>query len=348
MGFFKRLFGQKDVEEVPNTSPKAADAAPPPGHVIEIDTDPTPPPAKSMPPLENLQTKPLDAAELEKHTAETAETYGQTRPLPDLEADEDGVIPSAIYGIEYAKATNPGRTRPNNEDAYLTIDTALESTGTRDPFGVYIVADGMGGHEHGEQASILAAKTIAWCVMDALYMPMLSDRDPDQTPAQTLQEAMHQANLAVKRDVPDGGTTATVAVIQGSLLHIGHVGDSRAYLIKDGIMERLTRDHSLVARLVEIGQMTEDEARVRSDRNRLYQGIGLNEQLDVHQISRQLTSGSQIVMCSDGLWDMVPEEDILSIVLGASTLQQACQVLIEKANNNGGNDNITVILLRIK
>jgi protein phosphatase len=133
----------------------------------------------------------------------------------------------------------------------------------------------------------------------------------------------------------------------GDLAYIGHVGDSRAYIIDKNNIEQLTRDHSLVRRLIELEQLTEEEALEHPQRNVLYRAIGQNETIDVDAITRRLQPGSRLLICSDGLWNLVPTEEIKSVVFSSSSPQQACEQLVKLANDRGGPDNISVILVKI-
>ncbi|MCC6904326.1 MAG: serine/threonine-protein phosphatase [Anaerolineae bacterium] len=325
MSFFQRLFGQRK----PQAPPAVTESTPPKPEPKQAP--PAPAPVQPDPDTEPMPRQPAVTEPL---------SLGQTRPLNIV--DDATSYSTLVFG----QGSHKGRLREGNEDTFLTLVGMVESSELRLPFGIFVVADGMGGHEHGERASILAAKTITWNVMDRIFMPVFADQEPDEAIQSALEEAMHEANLVVKRDVPDGGTTSTVAVIRGNSIHIAHVGDSRAYLYHDKMLERLTRDHSLVGRLVEIGQMTEEEAKHRSDRNKLYQGIGLNDALDVHQVTRIIPPGSQLLLCSDGLWDVVEEDQMVSIITATPDANEACNKLIDMANENGGPDNITVLLIR--
>ena len=159
---------------------------------------------------------------------------------------------------------------------------------------------------------------------------------------------MDAANRAVSVGVPDGGgTTLTCALVIGQQVVLSHVGDSRAYIITDESFEQLTRDHSLVQRLQELGQLSAAEAAIHPQRNVLYRAIGQGEGLEVDVDSRRLPSGALILLCSDGLWGLVPDERILSIVRQNATLQSACEALVAAANAAGGPDNITAVMVKL-
>ena len=157
---------------------------------------------------------------------------------------------------------------------------------------------------------------------------------------------MSDANDAVVERVPGGGTTLTVVLLLGKYLTIGHVGDSRAYLISDNGLKVITRDHSLVERLRELGQLSEDEAAVHPQRNVLYRAVGQGGNLEVDVLSHPIPDSGYLLICSDGLWGVVPDPEIQSIILKAPHPQIACEQLIKAANSAGGPDNITAILVQ--
>ena len=242
-----------------------------------------------------------------------------------------------------------GIERSHNEDALLVMTSQLTGTHPLPNFGLFVVADGMGGHRAGEVASAVSIRTVARMLTQETVMQLLkNDHDELETPLQDLlREALEEANRAVVEEVPGGGTTLTAAVMLGPQLTIGHVGDTRAYYIRDGKSEILTRDHSLVERLKELGQLTPEEASVHPQRNVLYRAIGQGANLEVDVLTHPLPKGGgHLLICSDGLWGVVPDENILRIVNNAPHPQIAAQQLVTAANSAGGPDNITVILVR--
>jgi serine/threonine protein phosphatase PrpC len=148
--------------------------------------------------------------------------------------------------------------------------------------------------------------------------------------------------------VAGGGTTLTAALILGDQITIAHVGDSRAYILSaEGELHTLTRDHSLVNRLYELGQITAEEAAVHPQRNVLYRALGQGEAFDADVSTAPLPYSGFLLLCSDGLWGVIPEKEIIHLILAAPTPQQACQSLVEAANQAGGQDNITALLVRV-
>jgi PPM family protein phosphatase len=240
--------------------------------------------------------------------------------------------------------------RGNNEDAALAILINAELTGNPPPLGLFVVADGMGGHQDGEHASSITARTLAQFIVNDVVLPQLEEREPSsdqKTIPEVLSEAMAAANALVQEEVPGGGTTATCAVIRGDLVYVAHVGDSRAYLFVDGNLEVVTRDHLLVRRLQELGQLTAQEADMHPQRNVLYRAIGQTETLEVDAATRRLTPSSRLLLCSDGLWGVIGDDGIRTILLEYSDPQEACDHLIELANASGGQDNITAVMVQM-
>jgi serine/threonine protein phosphatase PrpC len=256
------------------------------------------------------------------------------------------VTPQLIAGF----AQSVGKQRDHNEDALFTLTTTLISDTRQIPFGLYIIADGMGGHEHGEVASAIAIRAMAGYVVRELYLPIfnLIDRPPRHSVQETMEMGVEEAHDSVLKKNLGGGTTLTAALILGERMTIAHVGDSRAYLIDmDRNVEVLTRDHSFVTRLVELGQITSQEAAVHPQRNVLYRALGQGEPFVPDIITSPLPSPVYLLLCSDGLWGVVEQDEIVDIIFSTPSPEQACRKLIEAANSAGGPDNISAILVRI-
>jgi protein phosphatase len=269
---------------------------------------------------------------------------GATRPLPP-----ETVISSSNEHLTFGQATDVGMVRTNNQDSMLSFLSTSRTSDQRPDFGLFIVADGMGGHHDGEKASALTAHMVAAYVTSHIYLPMLNgDNDSERTPiTEAMIAAVQKANGDIINKVPDGGTTLTAVAIVGDLAYVAHVGDTRIYLItKDGI-EQITRDHSLVQRLIELGQLTPDEAAVHPQKNVLYRALGQSETLEVDALTRRLPPNSKLMICSDGLWNMISENEIIEITMKHSNPQEACDKLVALANTHGGTDNITAVLIQI-
>jgi serine/threonine protein phosphatase PrpC len=249
-----------------------------------------------------------------------------------------------------SSARSVGRQRDHNEDALFTFTATLAGDTNNLPFGIYIIADGMGGHQQGEVASEVAIRAMSNYLMRKLYQPIFG-MNPE-TPQESLQEimssGMNEAHRAVLQEAPGGGTTMTAVLVLGNRMTVAHVGDSRAYAVfLDGRMQILTRDHSLVRRLEELGQITAEEASSHPQRHVLYRALGLGEPVDPDVFTSPIPAPGYLLVCSDGLWGVVPEADIFRMISTSPNLHQACLNLVDAANAAGGPDNITAILVRM-
>lgn len=262
----------------------------------------------------------------------------------DVEAPENPVmIKIEAEGLQLATLTDVGRKRSGNEDSHA-VWVSEEPAEFARRGALLVVADGMGGANAGEVASRLAADTVI-----ETYRA-----DTGGDPAHALRVAIETANSRVhsqsvaNHDQRGMGTTCTAVVVRGNKVWIGHVGDSRAYLVRDGETHRLTSDHSLVAELVERGHLTEQEARHDPRRNVVTRSVGAlaDVQVDAGPIDEPLRAGDRLVLCSDGLHGQVSDSEI-AMLAGDQEPDEACQSLIDLANERGGPDNITVIIARI-
>jgi PPM family protein phosphatase len=224
---------------------------------------------------------------------------------------------------QFAGASDPGRRRRRNEDSYV-IDPPL-----------FAVADGMGGAQAGEVASKLAAGAV-------------EARGAD------VEELIQEANRRVhQRSIEDPnasgmGTTLTVASVDDGLISIGHVGDSRAYLVRDGRLEQLTEDHSLVGELMRSGKLSAEEAETHPQRSVITRALGTDPDVDVDMFPIEARSGDLFLICSDGLSTMVDDDKILELVeKHRDDLEGLVKALIKAANRGGGEDNITVVAFDI-
>lgn len=269
-----------------------------------------------------------------------------TRPLPPLES----IVPQPGQRVTFGQLSDVGMVRGNNQDAMMSFLASSSSSESLPDVGMFIVADGMGGYHDGEKASAIAARVVMRHLMYEVFDQLLQDNlggAERPTVMDVMREAVQKANVAVSAEIPEGGTTVTATVILGDLVYIAHVGDSRAYLITEDGIEQITRDHSLVQRLIELDQLTLEEAAEHPQRNVLYRAIGQSESLDVDAITRRLPPRSRLLLCSDGLWNLVSEDTILEVVYKHSNPQEVCNQLVEMANERGGPDNITVILVQM-
>lgn len=243
-----------------------------------------------------------------------------------------------------------GKQRDHNEDALFTLTTNIITDIRQIPFGLYIVADGMGGHQNGEIASASAVRAMAGHILRKLYIPLLypTAKPPEQSIQEIMQEGVHEAHRSIIKQAIGGGTTLTTVLLLGDQMTIAHVGDSRVYIFQtDGKVEVITRDHSLVKRLEELGQITAEEAAVHPQRNVLYRALGQGEPFDPDTSTTPIPHGARILICSDGLWGQVTEKILSDTVWTEPSPEMACQKLIDFANASGGPDNITAILVKL-
>ncbi len=247
-------------------------------------------------------------------------------------------------------ARDVGRQRQNNEDSIFSLSTIIDSNETSLPVGIFIVADGMGGHNNGEVASELAVRTMSYHLVKTLYPAIFSPKPhaPENSLQEILISGVTQANEMINKHSNGGGTTLTVALTIGTQMTIAHVGDSRAYSIfLDGRMQPLTRDHSLVSRLVELGQITEEDAKHHPQKSTLYNAVGQSNVPRPDIVNANFPHPGYLMICSDGLWGVLEEDDMFSIITKAPSPQRACQDLVDAANAAGGPDNIAVILAKL-
>lgn len=243
--------------------------------------------------------------------------------------------------VRWAAATHPGRRRASNEDAFCA----------RPDLGLFVVADGMGGHVAGEIASRLAVDSIeatiasgACCAPDGRNCTLAERR---------LQEGFERASLAIgertSRDPRLRGmaTTASALLLSAGTSALAHVGDSRVYLWRDALLQQLTRDHSWVAEQVTLGLMSEADARQHPWRNVVTRALSASDPPQVDLSPLTLQHRDRLLLSSDGLHGVISDERIAVVIGGADTLERACQQLIDDANAAGGPDNITTLILEI-
>jgi PPM family protein phosphatase len=256
--------------------------------------------------------------------------------------------------------TDVGRNREHNEDAFTVADlTANKATlqpdvrthrcGERG--SIFMVADGMGGAAAGEIASQMAVDTV---IREMQEHWLTAETNDGETFARAIRRATAATNseihsFAVQHPEYRGmGTTATIAGLLGDTLYVAQVGDSRAYLVRDGVARQITKDQSLMQKLVEAGELTEEEAEQSERRNIILQALGPENSVKVDLTHQRVRRGDVLVLCSDGLSGQVSKDEIAQIVGAEPDLPAACKRLIDRANDTGGPDNITVVLARFE
>jgi protein phosphatase len=275
--------------------------------------------------------------------------------------------PPLTFSVLTGHATSVGLVRSNNEDALgELVLTIPDGTGQSRLIACFVVADGMGGEAHGELASQIAAQSILEQVTRRLALPLLRWSDEAEGPAVTgalereehmreaLVEGFRTANRQIRTLVHTQGrtigTTTTALLIFGGQALIAHVGDSRAYRLNRGVLTVLTEDHSFVQRLIRLGQIDPNDQSSHPRRNALYRALGQQDEVEVDLVSCPLEAGDCLLLCSDGLWDAVPEATIANILAssrdGGPTPARAMR-LVALADEAGGQDNSTALLVEI-
>lgn len=232
--------------------------------------------------------------------------------------------------------THIGRRRDMNQDYMYTSTTPVGSLPN-----LFVVADGMGGHNAGEYASRFTVDKVVEVI----------SQNGQQEPVAAMKEALTEANSQLLEEAGADpsksgmGTTVVAATVIGDLLHVANIGDSRLYVIDHEAIRQITRDHSLVEEMVRLGEMDKAAAKVHPDKNIITRAIGVTRELAVDFFEVKLRPGDMILLCSDGLTNMVEDEEIKEIVLEQKNIVEKAEKLINTANENGGKDNITVILI---
>lgn len=240
--------------------------------------------------------------------------------------------------IAFAAKTDIGKERKVNQDFCIASD---------DRPHLFILCDGMGGHRSGDVASRAAAESIE------TYVRMQSALDYDAAKAErVLKGAVSYANNIVftrargQSALSGMGTTADVCMVDFDMLYIAHVGDSRVYLLREGLLHQLTTDHSFVEELVQNGVITENEAKSHPNKNVITRAVGTNRNVECDFMSLELRQDDIVLMCSDGLSNMLTESEIKNMLISGENLEDVTENLIRRANENGGKDNITAIVIK--
>jgi serine/threonine protein phosphatase PrpC len=271
-----------------------------------------------------------------------------TRPPASTRQQSQGTLQLAVGTGLHTGIKRKGK--PNEDDLLVLQSTHTSNTGCV-PVGLFVVADGMGGHSSGQEASHLAIQT-----MSNVVMPKVLSSGEDKRFVEFLSKGVQDANLAVfernQEQHADMGTTMTAALVVGTTAYVANVGDSRTYLYRASSgLTQITRDHSTVAQLVEHGLVTPDEVYTHPKRNEIYRCLGDKAPVEVDTFTESLQKGDLLLLCSDGLWEMVYDEDISEILKAALPYPHPSQLsamLVQAALNRGGKDNISVVVVYIR
>jgi PPM family protein phosphatase len=239
------------------------------------------------------------------------------------------------FSLSSSGITDKGLVRDHNEDSYALASFEDKS--------LFLVADGMGGHDSGEVASRTAADTVFRVIQEECELSGNS--------LSLVERAVRQANMDVRRHGmqmgSDMGTTLSIALVDGDTAYVANVGDSRVYWIENGAITQITTDHSLVAKMVATGKLTKEEARNHPQANLLYRAIGIEEAVKVDTFRIELKKGGTLLLCTDGLWGELTEEEIRSLCDDGKDVKDITSRLAQMANEHGGKDNITAIVVRV-
>jgi protein phosphatase len=317
--------------------------------------------------LEELTATPRVTRRLEDDTlsVEQAEALpallralrtGQFADAASLAAQLDALVmelsPIDALPSEVGAATHKGMVRDHNEDSLLHCQLCLNNNTRERVWGLYIVADGMGGHAGGEVASDLAIRGAAETILAEYLAPVLGSSPPEDEAAlqEVLRKAVGRANEYVRGEAQargnDMGTTITMALVVRDRAYVANVGDSRTYLLRDGALRRISKDHSLVMRLVDLGQIRDEDVYSHPQRNAVLRSLGDKSEVEIDVFVERLRPGDTLLLCSDGQWEMTRDEQMARIVADAPSAQEAAEALVAAANAAGGEDNIASIVVR--
>jgi serine/threonine protein phosphatase PrpC len=301
-----------------------------------------------------------DTPVLQGNIVNTFVDQDRTYVIEQREA-EHNAFPNGVHllAASHSDAGNVRRSDPNEDSALvLQLQRIHESLST--PVGLYIVADGMGGHDNGQLASRMTINTIAQrMTRELLLAPLDGEKDgvpasppDDESLVALLHGAIEEANTALCEvnalNKTDMGSTLTGFMIVGQHAFIVNVGDSRTYMVRGGQIYQLTTDHSLVGQLVASGLIEPDDVYTHPQRSQIYRSLGDKPNTQIDIFKQQLHTGDKLLSCCDGLWEMVRNPQIESVLNAAPDPQTACQQLIDLANDNGGEDNITAVIVYVQ
>jgi serine/threonine protein phosphatase PrpC len=306
-------------------------------------------------PLATMMERPVERidepveAEIEDQFTQDDRVY---RVWREFAKREDQLSARQSMNMIIGQKSDTGMVRELDEDGLFVLTMARTFESIQDTIALFIVADGMGGHEGGEIASQLAIRTMANIMLHNVFIPELegTDLSPDE-----IQDWMRRAGQAANDQVylerqkrqNDMGTTLTAALIKDWTLYLAHVGDCRAYRWSENGLEQLTTDHSVVASMVAAGTAAPEEIYTHPQRSVIYRCVGDQPSVEVDTSMLSVYYGDRLVLCCDGLWEMLRNEGIKDILLRESDPQQACEVMVEQANLAGGTDNISVIVVQL-
>ena len=272
--------------------------------------------------------------------------WRETKDTAPLEGE------TSVMRMMVGQKSDTGQVRALDEDSLFTMVMSCTYESVEDQLALFVVADGMGGHEGGEVASRLAIQTFAGVLMSNVFTPelegnALSSEAICEWMVRAMEAANDQVYLARQKHKNDMGTTMTAAIVKDWMLCLAHVGDCRAYRWGESGLEQLTTDHSIVASMVAAGTVLPDEIYTHPQRSMIYRCVGDLPTVEVDVSTLSLCTDDRLVLCCDGLWEMIRDEGIEEAMLRESDPQTACEIMVEQANLAGGADNISVIVVQL-
>ena len=273
------------------------------------------------------------------------------KPHNSLDSSDDDltvVKSNSQTNFRSTSCQSTGRIRTHNEDTLFTFYSLLDGVDSPLSLGIFMIADGMGGHQSGEVASRLAVKGASQYLIDKIYGDYFykGKSFSDRNLKQLLKESVEEAQAMIQQQVPGGGTTLTFVLALGDRLFSAHVGDSRLYLLDlAGKMKIRTKDHTLVKRLIDLGEISEKEATSHPNKNVLYRALGQEEPFEPDIDQFAMKKGERLLLCSDGLWGVVDEKQMLDIINNSANMDEMVCKLVDAANDAGGPDNISVVMV---
>ena len=301
--------------------------------------------------LTNVQTWLLSDADRDhvaailKHTNALLHRHNDT----DEASYEDKPLLELQVGLQFDRGIRRKQS-PNEDSLFVAQGTMHSLSAPPKLFALFVVADGMGGHANGQEASQLAVQAL----VEDVYASLFSEQMTPDAFLSLLVKGVRYANQAVyqrnQEHGTDMGTTITVTLVNDSTAYVAHVGDSRAYLYHEPAgLSQITRDHSLVAALVQAGVIEPDDIYTHPGRNQIYRCLGQKSTVEVDTFAVSLTDGDTLLLCSDGLWEMVRDPQIEAILSGpTSTPSQLADTLVQAALAGGGADNVSVIVAQLR
>ena len=257
--------------------------------------------------------------------------------------DNSNIDSSPEKARKIGMLTDVGQVRTVDEDSILAADLSFGVNSKSSNFHLLVVADGMGGHAKGEEASKIALSAISRSVISELV---------NDTPfTKLLEQGIQNANQDIldhtaRHPESSGmGTTSVCVIVEGNAVHLANVGDSRAYVISDDEIRRVTKDHSFVQSLVDQGEITEAESREHPQKNVITKAIGIGTSIEADTMRLTLDSDESLLLCCDGVIAHLPDDDIHKIIRDSPDPQTACKEIVDMANERGGSDNISLIIL---